>query len=237
MASYKDAEFNEVMDQIIGLFYNPLRKDRQYCCEPEQIITIKRFIDGLEQCGGNRIQMKTDVFSEKEKSECTNPDELMRALQHPRVNVLLSTRAMYMAAILCHYISSRISGGYSFDVKKALSRLIRGMDAKSMFERAAIADFMLTILFNKESSDHPCLPIIDEFKRDLLSLKEFSAEKVEEWSGIDVTSPEFQAKMKKIKDAQDTLLLDWLARSTSGELGGGKIKKTKRNKKRKTKKY
>lgn len=231
----KDVLFNEVMDQINSLFFDSPNK--HYCCEPEQIVVIKKLIDGLEQCGGNTIQMKPNLFSEKEISQCTDPDILAIALDHELVEATLATSHMYMAAILCYYISSRISGGHDFGIQTTLSKLIPGMDTKTMFVRAAISEFMLQILFNKYPRGHPCFDIVKEFKHDLLSLKEFSGEKVEEWSGIDVTSPEVQAKAKKITDAQAEIRQSFVSRAELDELGGGKIKKTKRNKrKRKTKK-
>jgi hypothetical protein len=73
----RDTSFTEAMDEIMDLFYREeLGNNRHYCCQPEQIEIIKKFVDDLHDCNGDTLTISSNAISQKEINACVNPSEL-----------------------------------------------------------------------------------------------------------------------------------------------------------------
>jgi hypothetical protein len=251
--------FTEAMDEIMDLFYRPQRGNtRHYCCKPEDIGIIMKLVDDLEKCGGDVITFNSNVIPENEIDDCVNKD----ALPAPgtSLTITLSSKMMYICVILCYYISSRIAGSYSFGVQKVLKRLIPGQDAQSIVFRSSMAVMISErLLFNKGNPPE-CEEIINEFKRNLMTISDFPEETMQKWvsyapkteaefasevaksdvlTGLPKTpaqsAAEMDEKTKLVLDEQRDIIKKYLQRKTRVSSGGKKLKR--KNKSRKSKRY
>jgi hypothetical protein len=231
----RQLDFEESMDLIMQLFYRPDNTSRQYCCEPDQIQDIKDFVTALEDCDGDKIEFRTDAIPTKDQMSCTNPDELP-AHGSDKIKVTLGTKNMYISVILCYYIASKISGGYAFDLHTALRLLLPGMDAATIIYRTAMSEMISKrILFNKEENESEmCSGYISEFKRKLLSLKDFSEEALDKWAHAAdshaAKSADAVLATKKVTDAQEEIVENFLKRmrqQSKRKSSGGKKSKRK----------
>jgi len=257
----RDTSFTEAMDEIMDLFYREeLGNNRHYCCQPEQIEIIKKFVDDLHDCKGDTITISSNALSQKEISACVNPSELPP--KGSDIIITLSSKMMYICVILCYYISSRISGGYDFDLLTVLRRLLPARDAETIFYRTAMSEMITQrILFNK-GNPPPCEKIINDFKIKLMKLdvdfskdatmKKWSsyvpkteAEFVREAMSADLLddlpeTPEQSAaaladKLEMVTDEQQDIIRKYLQRKSTRS--GGKRRKNNSKKHRKSKRY
>jgi hypothetical protein len=191
--------FTEAMDEIMDLFYRPQRGNtRHYCCKPEDIGIIMKLVDDLEKCGGDIITFNTNVIPDNEIDDCVNKD----VLPEPGTFLTntLSSKMMYICVILCYYISSRIAGSYSFGVQRALKRLIPGQDAQSIVFRSTMSVMISErLLFNKGNPPE-CEEIINEFKRNLMTISDFPEKTIKKWASYaPKTEAEFASEVAKLE--------------------------------------
>lgn len=224
--------FTEAMDEIMRLFYKPsLGRRRHYCCEPEQIANIKKFVNTLlDECqGGNTINFRANVIPDTDRRMCTNPSELPSLEENEMINVTLGTKYLYTSAILCYYITSRISGGYTFDVHEALRVLMPDNDATSIIYRTSISEFILKkLLF--PSNDDPCIHAIREFRTILMSMKDnLTEDALSEWANLDTTRARAE-RTQIVNKAQDEIIHNFLERMR--KRSGGKSKRKKKSKRK-----
>jgi hypothetical protein len=253
--------FTEAMDEIMGLFYKE-SSTKHYCCEPGQINDILTLVDELVKNGCNKLQIRRTAIPAKDRENCTEPDRLP-SLQHSlaameedreKLSVLeddsehlsplyydetrffpvtLGTKDLFIGIILCYYITSRISGGYDFDIHTVLRRLIPGNTALDVVRRTSISEMIMKVILFREDTNPICNEIIEKFKQNLVTLSDLSVDALDRWAAFDPASADSADKVQTISRLQSDIIRNYLGRKKGGKSKKRNIKKHKSKKHRK----
>lgn len=201
-------------------------KDRENCTEPERLPAIPELSHSLDAMEEDREKLSVLEDDSKDLS----PLYYNETRFFP---VILGIKDLFIGIILCYYITSRISGGYNFDIYTILRRLIPGNTALDVVRRTAIAELIMKVILFKGDTNPICNEIIEKFKQNLVTLNELSEEALDRWAAFDRASADTADKVQTVNTLQSDIIRNYLARKKGGKSKKRNIKKHKSKKHRK----